>query len=356
MMTNVTKTSLPPLEEYVRHLHGIWERGWLTNNGVLLQELEKQLKATLEVPYLHFVTNGTLALQIAIKALNLKGQVITTPFSYVATTNSIIWEGCEPVFVDIEPRTFCIEPELIEAAITPYTTAILATHVYGFPCAVDRIETIAKKHRLKVIYDGAHAFGVRWQDKPLLAYGDIATLSTHATKIFHTIEGGAIMSHDPDLARTIGLMRSFGHVGDEYYLCGINAKASEFQAAMGLCMLPKITESIARRKKLVALYGQLLQNSSLRLPEPPAGLEWNYGYYPVVFQNQDELLSACTRLRDQQIFPRRYFYPTLNNLPYAKGTCPVSEDIAPRILCLPLFDTLEPATIQKVCELLTKTS
>ncbi|OWP61508.1 aminotransferase DegT [Hymenobacter amundsenii] len=350
MSINVTKAYLPPLEQYVGYLEGIWERGWLTNNGPLVQQLEADLSAELDGSQVQFMSNGTIALQVAIKALEMTGEIITTPFSYVATTTAILWEGCEPVFVDIEEQTFCIDATKIEAAITPRTTGILATHVYGYPCDVLAIEEIAKRHNLKVIYDGAHAFGVRVHGRSLLSYGDISTCSFHATKLFHTTEGGAIIMNDKELARKVWLYKSFGHVGDEYFTLGINGKNSEFHAAMGLCNLPRVPGFIAARHKLVVLYRQELAGLPLQFPESQeASLEYNYAYFPVVFETEKQMHQVKDALAAQDINTRRYFFPSLNKLPYHTGAdCPVSEDISRRVLSLPFYQELHLRDIQRI--------
>ncbi|HLP19244.1 MAG TPA: aminotransferase class V-fold PLP-dependent enzyme, partial [Chitinophagales bacterium] len=240
-MIPVTKSFLPPLEDYNKLLQGIWQRVHLTNNGPLLLELEGKLKSYLTSKHFIFLNNGTSAIQIAIKGLDLKGEIITTPFSYVATTSSIVWENCKAVFADIEEETLTIDANKIEALITPKTSAILATHVYGIPCNIEKIEKIAKKHNLKVIYDAAHAFGVKYHGQALTNYGDASTLSFHATKLFHTTEGGALITNDEDAAHRFSYMRNFGHKGQEdFWGLGINAKNSEFHAAMGLCVFPHI--------------------------------------------------------------------------------------------------------------------
>jgi dTDP-4-amino-4,6-dideoxygalactose transaminase len=337
-MINVTKTYLPPLEEYVEYLQGIWERNWVTNNGPLVKELEAKLKEYLGVNHLFLVSNGTIALQIAIKALGLQGEIITTPFSYVATTSSIVWEGCEPVFVDIDAATLCLDPELIEEAITPRTTAILGVHVYGHPCDVERIQTVADRHGLRVIYDAAHAFGVRYKGQSLLVHGDIATLSFHATKLFHTVEGGALVTNDDGVAHRLAYMRNFGHSGQEaFWGLGINGKNSELHAAMGLCVLPRVQQFVARRKALCDLYEDLLSGSQLIRPRRPDETEHNYAYFPLLFASERQLLTVRAALNADQIFPRRYFYPSLNTIAYvARQQAPVSESVAKRVLCLPL--------------------
>ncbi|MBU6122881.1 DegT/DnrJ/EryC1/StrS family aminotransferase [Hymenobacter sp. PAMC29290] len=353
-MINVTKAFLPPLTEYTHYLEGIWERGWLTNNGPLVQQLEKELKEYLGVPHVQFLSNGTIALQIAIKALGLTGEIVTTPFSYVATTTAILWENCEPIFVDIENQTFCIDATKIEAAITPRTSAILATHVYGYPCDVLAIEEIAKRHNIKVIYDGAHAFGVNVHGRSLLSFGDLATCSFHATKLFHTIEGGAIVINDDELARKVWLYKSFGHVGDEYFSLGVNGKNSEFHAAMGLCNLPRVPDFIQRRQQIAATYKQELVGLAIRYPEPDeSSLEYNYSYFPIVFGTEEEMLNVKARLADNDINTRRYFFPSLNKLPYHVGAeCPVSEDVSLRILCLPFYQELEQHDVLRISHII----
>ena len=353
-MINVTKTYLPPLKEYTKYLEQIWESNQLTNNGPLLQELEVRLKEFLGVKNIFIVSNGTIALQIAIKALGLTGDIITTPFSYVATTSSIVWEGCNPVFVDIDKDTLCLDPALIEDAITPNTTAILATHVYGYPCDVERILAVAARNNLKVIYDAAHAFGVEYQGKSLLNHGDIATLSFHATKLFHMIEGGAVVTDDELLANRISYMRNFGHKGqEEFWGLGINGKNSEFHAAMGLSILPKVSELIGQRKKKSARYDQLLTGTGLRNPVFIEKFLYNHAYYPVIFPTEERLLLAQEILNENDIYPRRYFYPSLNNLEYVKSSfLPVAEDIAKRVLCLPLYPDIESNEQELICNII----
>ena len=352
-MINVTKTYLPPLEEYVEYLEGIWERNWVTNNGPLVQELEAKLKDYLGVKHLFFVSNGTIALQIAIKALGLQGEIITTPLSYVATTSSIVWEGGQPVFVDIDPETLCLDPALVEEAITPLTTAIMAVHVYGHPCDVERIQAVADRHGLKVIYDAAHAFAVRYKGESLLIRGNISTLSFHATKLFHTGEGGAVVTNDDELAHRIGYMRNFGHRGqEEFWGLGINGKNSEFHAAMGLCVLPRVRELIARRKAVSDLYDQLLHGGGLYRPRRPDGTAYNYAYYPVLLGSEAQLLKVCATLEAEDVFPRRYFYPSLNMLPFAESVSMlVSERIAGTVLCLPSYHDLDDSQIEDISAL-----
>jgi dTDP-4-amino-4,6-dideoxygalactose transaminase len=357
-MINVTKPSLPDFEQYTEYLRGIWERNHFTNRGPLALELEDKLKKHLGVNHLLFVANGTIALQIAIRALELSGEILTTPFSYVATTTSILWENCKPVFVDIEKDTFCIDPDLIESKITEQTTAILATHVYGFPCDVWKIEKIARKHNLKVIYDAAHAFGVRINGKSILSFGDISTLSFHATKLFHTVEGGSITCNIPELEERIFHYHAFGHMGDQYFTFGVNGKNSEVHAAMGLCNLGEVKNFVEQRKIIAESYRLQLSAVPVSFPgiieAPDVKIDYNYAYLPVVFRNEQELLKVKVALESKGVNTRRYFYPSLNNLPYLdlRQTCPVSEEISKRVLCLPFYQQLTPAEINQICSVI----
>ncbi len=353
-MIAVTKTFLPPFEEYTALLKRAWDRVWITNNGELLQELEAKLQDYLGVKHFLYCGNGTIVLQMAVKVLGITGEVITTPFSYVATTNALLWEGCQPVFVDINNRDFCIDVQKIEAAITEHTQAILATHVYGNPCDIDAIATIAEKHKLKVIYDGAHAFGSLYKGRQVMSYGDISTCSFHATKLFHTVEGGCITTADDILAEHLKQMRSFGHVGDEYFRVGINGKNSEFHAAMGLANLPYVPAIMESRKEVSRLYDELLAPLQLQRPQSLPGTEYNYAYYPVVFPTEPALLKVKAALEANGIVPRRYFYPSLNTLPYLKDhtRCKVSEDVAARVLCLPLYYDLSHEDVKKISSII----
>ena len=351
MSITVTKPYLPPKEEYVKYVSEIFDRGILTNQGPNVLALEKKLSAYLGAEHFHYVTNGTVALQLALKALGIEGgEVITTPFSYVATTSSILWERCTPVFVDIEPDNFTIDPTKIEEAITPNTKAIMPVHVFGYACDVEAIQKIADKHGLKVIYDAAHTFGSFYKGKALASYGDVSTLSFHATKLFHTIEGGACIVKEKTVSEKLELEKRFGHQGDEHFCLGINAKQDEFNAAMGLANFSHLDEIIVARKHIVELYDSLL-SGKVRRPKMQDGLRYNYAYYPVVFENEKELLSAFERLAKMDIFPRRYFYPSLNQLPYLQKyyPCPVSEDITTRIACLPLYVGLQDADVKRIC-------
>jgi dTDP-4-amino-4,6-dideoxygalactose transaminase len=354
-MINVTKTYLPPFEEYTAVLKRAWDKTWITNNGELVQELEEKLKEYLGVKNLLFTSNGTIVLQMALKALNITKEVITTPFSYVATTNVILWEGCKPLFVDIDPQTFCIDASKIEAAITSETEAILATHVYGIPCDVERIQAIADKYNLKVIYDAAHAFGCIYKGKSLLSYGDISTCSFHATKLFHTVEGGCIIANNDETARHLMLYRQFGHVYDDYFTMGVNGKNSEFHAAMGICVLPQMQMIIEQRKKISEQYNNAFQ-PLLMMPQLPIDTVYNYAYFPVVFESEEKLLNVVAALKQQDIMGRRYFYPSLNELPFVQHQpCPVSEDISRRVLCLPLYFDLTSEEVQSIIECILTT-
>lgn len=352
-MINVTKTFLPPIEEYNKYISQIWQSRNLTNQGPLLKELESELSTFLGVENFQYVTNGTIALQIALKALDItEGEIITTPFSYVATTSSILWERCKPVFVDIEPNNFTIDADKIEQAITPATKAIMPVHVFGYACNVEKIEQIAQKYNLKVIYDAAHAFASVYKGKSLVNYGDISTCSFHATKLFHTVEGGACVVKDYEISEKLRLIKRFGHINDDHFCLGINAKQTEFHAAMGLANLPHIDGIIKSRKKVSELYDNLLQGK-LQIPKLQADLEYNYAYYPVVFESETHLLKAFDALNKQGIFPRRYFFPSLNNLSYVNGeSCPISEDITSRIACLPLFADLEESIVEKITKII----
>jgi len=351
MNINVTKPFLPPVEEYLERVRGIWDRAWLTNNGPLVHELELQLRKKLQLDNLLYTSNGTIALQIAIKALRLKGEVITTPFSYVATTSSIVWEACEPVMVDIEPEGLLIDPKRIEEAITPATTGIVATHVFGNPCDVEAISKIAREHKLAVIYDAAHAFGARVHGRSVFAYGDIATASFHATKLFHTVEGGAVISSSDELIDRMALLRNFGHATATHIAdVGINGKNSEFHAAMGLCNLPYVEEIISARGNAVRRYDANLAGLPLQRQRLTEGCEPNHAYYPVIFESEEILLKVVTELNRHGIMPRRYFYPSLNTLPYIhrKFDVPVSESVARRVLCLPLWASISKEEIDMI--------
>ncbi|MDT0685264.1 DegT/DnrJ/EryC1/StrS family aminotransferase [Autumnicola psychrophila] len=356
-MIPVTKPFLPPQEEYQKYLNGIWKREWLTNMGPLASELEMELKAYLNLKHLLYVTNGTIALQMAIKALELKGEIITTPFSFVATTSSIVWEGCQPVFVDIEEDSLNIDATKIEEAITEKTSAILATHVYGNPCDVEKIQEIAGKHNLKVIYDGAHAFGVRINDQSIFNYGDISICSLHATKLYHSVEGGLLITKDPVLLKKLAFIRNFGFNGPENFAeLGINGKNSEFHAAMGLVNLKYIQDIHEKRKVVTERYNQNLSHFAARRSIWNSMATKNYAYYPLIFEDEDLMRKCIDFLNSHEIFTRRYFYPSLaNTLPYISSKAfEVTDDIAKRVLCLPLFYDLTLEEVDLICRLLLR--
>ena len=338
-MINVTKTFLPPIQEYNKQVQRAWDNEWLTNRGALVLELEEKVRAYLSVSNIIMTNNGTIPLQIALKLLGNQGEVITTPFSYVATTAAIVWENCIPVFVDIDPEHLSIDETKIEAAITDKTTAILATHVFGNPCNVEAIEAIAKKNKLHVIYDAAHAFGVQYRGKSIFDFGTISTCSFHATKLFHTGEGGAMFANDSQLQSKLFYSHNFGHDGPlAFHGLGINGKMSELQAALGLTVLPYMETILAERKKVVDFYNANLDFSNLQALKIRDNTDWNYSYYPVIFENEEQLLRTQKDLNEANVFPRRYFYPSLNTIEYSKGkTMSISESICSRVLCLPLY-------------------
>lgn len=354
----VTKAFLPPKAEYQAYIDEIYKSNWLTNNGPLLQRLEAKLKSHLDISNLLYVSNGTIAIQLAIKALELSGDIITTPYSYCATTTSILWENCRPVFADINPTDLNINAKLIESKITDKTSAILATHVYGNPCDVEAIAAIGKKHNIPVIYDAAHAFNVKLNGKSLLSYGDVATCSFHATKVFHTVEGGAIVVNgNKALFDKLWYYRSFGHVNDNYESIGINAKNSEFHAAMGLANLPHLDAIIADRKKISERYDSQLSFENLHKPVSlEKDFEYNYAYYPIVLPSETLTAKVIAALKAQDISPRRYFYPSLNKLSYASSQdqCPVSESVSLRVLSLPLYKDLAINDVDRICQIINK--
>jgi dTDP-4-amino-4,6-dideoxygalactose transaminase len=357
-MIPVTKSFLPSLTDYQLQLQRVWDNQWLTNRGPLLLELETKLSEylSLQESKIIVMNNGTIPLQIALKLLANGGEVITTPFSYVATTAAIVWENCTPVFVDIHPEYLTIDENKIEAAITNKTTCILATHVFGNPCNIDEIEHIAKKHDLKVIYDAAHCFGVTYNGKSIFEYGDISTCSFHATKLFHTGEGGALFTKDPELFHKCFYSHNFGHNGPlDFYGLGINGKISELQAAMGLAVLPNMDKIISGRKNAVDNYYSKLDFDIISKIKLRENSKWNYSYFPVIFKTEIELLEVQKALNEQQIFPRRYFYPSLNKVNYINGEeMKISENIASRILCLPLFHDLSNDEVDLICKIISK--
>ena len=343
-MIPVTKTFLPPIEEYMVQVKRAYENGWLTNRGELVVELEQKLRDYLELKESKMLcmNNGTIPLQIALKLLGNGGEIITTPFSYVATTAAIVWENCTPIFVDIHPEYLTIDETLIEAAITDKTTCILATHVFGNPCNVEEIERIAKKHNLKVIYDAAHCFGVKYKGKSIFEYGDVSTCSFHATKLFHTGEGGAIFCKDDELFHKIFYSHNFGHNGPlDFYGLGINGKISELQAAMGLAVYPYIDEIFDSRIKVVDTYNNYLNFKKVQKLKIRENTLWNYSYYPIILDKQESLITLQEMLNKNGVYPRRYFYPSLNTLSFTNNKSHEnSETISSKILCLPLYSGL----------------
>lgn len=357
-MIPVTKPFLPPKEEVYQLLDEVWERNWLTNHGPLFKYLENDLKKYLQVPNVLYVTNGTVALQLAIKALGIEGEVITTPFSYVATTSSLVWENCTPVFADIDPHSFNIDPDKMEAAITERTTAILVTHVFGNPCDIEAIQDIAEKHDLKVIYDAAHCFGVKYKGHSIFNYGDVSATSFHATKLFHTVEGGAVFTANEQHNRRMELMANFGHNDFERFDgVGINGKNSEFHAAMGLVNLKYINQVLASRKEQHECYNTNLDFTGKTQQKIKEGTEWNYSYYPLVFKDENTVLKVQEALNRENIHPRRYFYPTLSSLDYVESPrMEMAENIAHRILCLPLYYELKASEIIKIARIINDNS
>ncbi|MDR5906828.1 DegT/DnrJ/EryC1/StrS family aminotransferase [Franzmannia qiaohouensis] len=342
-MIPVTKPYLPSREALDRYLDGIYERGWLTNNGPLVQELTARLETYLGVDNLLLVSNGTLALQVAYRALGITGRLepteaITTPFTFVATASSLKWDGVSPVFVDIDPYTWCLDPAQIVAAITPRTRAVVPVHVFGNACEVEAIDSVAQLHGIKVVYDASHAFGVTYKGESLLKHGDAATLSFHATKLFHTVEGGAIVFKCKEDLERARQMINFGITGPESIdEIGINAKMNEFQAAMGLCVLDEIERNLAARKAVWDQYMTALGNKMV-FQKRTLGATNNYAYFPVLLESETHVKKVIARLNEQGVLPRRYFSPSLDCTSlYGPANSPVSQDIATRILCLPIY-------------------
>ncbi len=361
-MITVTKSDIPPLEKYIQYLEKIWESRWLTNNGEFVQLLEKKLEEYLKVKNLLLISNGTAAIHLALKVLDLEGEVITTPFTFAATTNVIIWEGMKPVFADIDPGTFNVDPKDVERKITDKTSAILAVHVYGNPCYVEELQKVAHKYNLKLIYDAAHAFGVEYKNQPMLNYGDISTLSFHATKVFHTIEGGAIVVKDKDLYDKLKLLRNSGIKSEEeVILPGTNAKMNEIQAVMGLCNLETLNEKIQQRKILYEHYKKgLTNNENLKFQKVIASL-YNYSYMPVCFKSMEKRDEIYSELMKNGIKSRKYFYPLTVHSDYFKKegidlvkkyNLQVATDISNRILCLPLYADLEKEVVDKIINII----
>lgn len=360
-MISVTKAYLPCQKKYKSYVDKIFESAWLTNNGILLKELERRLKKHLGVKHIILVANGSLALQLAYKALNIKGEVITTPFSFAATTSTLAWEGLKPVFADINPNSFNLDPKNIESLITENTSAIVPVHVFGNPCQVEDIQAIAHKHNLKVIYDAAHAFGTDYTDRhghtqSVLNFGDISTLSFHSTKLFHTIEGGAIITSDDELARKVRLLINFGISSPTTIeSVGTNAKMNEFEAAMGLCVLDEIENIKSKRKEIWKTYQNKISDF-IEFQQWNSQSQNNHAYVPVLLKTEEQLLEVEAKLKENNIVPRRYFYPSLDTLDYLKCNqiCKTSRDIASRILCLPMYPDLSAYEIDYICKALIK--
>lgn len=354
-MIPVTKPYLPDSQVFEKHIKGIWERQWLTNDGPLLRELEQTIPEKLGCKALRIVNNGTTAIQLAIRALEITGKVITTPFSYIATTSSLVWEGCTPIFADIDPNTFNIAPDSIEPLIDDEVEAIVATHCFGVPCDIDRINSIAQKHGLKVIYDAAHCFGSLYNGKSVFDFGDISVASFHATKIYHMVEGGGIFTSNSKLLRKVELLRNFGHDGPHQYTgVGINGKNSELHAAMGLCVLNDVDSLLLRRKEQYEHYRSLLETANVTLQSQCSSGICNYSYFPVLLSSERQIERSIDVLDSSGIQVRRYFYPTLNQVEYIheKGTTPVADDIAKRIICLPMYHQLKEGEQQTIVETL----
>lgn len=364
MMSNdgikVTSPLLPPLDEFTTMLEDIWQRRWVTNNGQYHQQLEKALAEYLKVPYISLFTNGTLPLLTALQALDIKGEVITTPYSFVATTHAIWWNGCQPVFVDIEDETCGIDPDKIEAAITPRTTAIMPVHCYGHPVKMKRIQEIADHHGLKVIYDAAHAFGVEMDGESVLNAGDMSTLSFHATKVYNTLEGGAIIMHDKQTKQHIDYLKNFGFAGEtEVMAPGINSKVDEVRCAYGLLNLKQVDSAIAHRRRVAELYREALREvPGIRFYEDMPGVRHNYGYFPIFVDAKEYGMTRDAlyfKLQSAGVYGRRYFYPlistfnTYRNLPSAApANLPVATRIADEVICLPMHHALSEDDIERV--------
>lgn len=358
----VTQSSMPDFEEYCEKIKGIWDRKWLTNVGPLHEELKDKLKDYLLVDNIELFTNGHLALLVALKTLNLKGEIITTPFTFASTTNAIIDCGCTPVFCDINQENYTIDVDKIESLITDKTVAIMPVHVYGSVCDVEKIEKIAKKYNLKVIYDGAHCFGVRYKGKSIMSYGDISMLSFHATKVFNTIEGGAlVVNKDEKLIEKEKSLRNFGLQNGDIEQCGVNAKMNEFQAAMGICNLNHINEEILKRKKVSDLYDSLLNDiEGIKFLKFLSDIERNYAYYPIVVDEskfgytRDDIFE---RLAEKSICARKYFYPITNQFTaykkyYDKTPTPIAKDISERVMCLPMYADLSLEKVKEICNII----
>ncbi|RLA79186.1 MAG: DegT/DnrJ/EryC1/StrS family aminotransferase [Epsilonproteobacteria bacterium] len=355
-MINITKTYLPSKEKYKKYVDEIYKNGWITNNGPLVQKLEKRLANYLGVKNIILVANGTVALEIAYRTLNLKGYAITTPFSFVATTSSLVTNGLKPIYADIDPETLNINPKNIKNSITKNTSAIVPVHIFGNACKIDEINKIAKENSLKIIYDASHAFDVDYKGKNILNYGDISTLSFHATKLFHTIEGGALVINDDELVQKAKYLINFGIENPESIPeLGTNAKMNEFEAAMGLCVLDEIDIIKQNRKKLYERYKTDLKDF-VHLQIGNKNSTQNYNYFPIMLKGEAQALKVQNALNKQNIYPRRYFYPSLDTLSYIepKQYMPNSREISSRILCLPLYPELKLDEQMKIIEIVKR--
>lgn len=362
----VTQPSLPDLEEFIPYLREIWDNKILTNNGPMHKQLEKELAEFLGVPFISLFANGTLALVTALQALRITGEVITTPYSFVATTHSLWWNNIKPVFVDIESKFGNIDPDKIEAAITPKTTAIMPVHVYGNPCYVEKIQKIADIYGLKLIYDAAHAFGVEYKGGSILNYGDLSILSFHATKVFNTFEGGAIISHDSATKKRIDYLKNFGFAGETTIMApGINSKMNEVQAAMGLLQLKSLSENIKKRELVTNKYRELLKDVlGISVMPEPTDTKSNYSYFPIFIDEKKYGMSRDNlydKLKDNNIYSRRYFYPLISEFSMYKGlesanpsNLPIAEKMANSVICLPIYSELDLETVEKICSIINK--
>lgn len=360
----VTQPLLPPLEEFTPYLEKIWESKWLTNNGQFHQQLEQALCEYLGVKHICLFSNGTLALITALQALRITGEVITTPFSFVATTHALWWNNIKPVFADIEPHTYNLDPEKVEAAITPNTTAIMPVHVYGNPCKLEAFQQIADTYNLKLIYDAAHAFGVEVNGQSVLNVGDLSVLSFHATKVFNTFEGGAIVCHDEKMKQHIDDLKNFGFRGETTVIApGINAKMNELQAAFGLLQLKHIDEAREKRKQIAETYREKLAGiKGIHCLNDLPDTKHAYSYFPILVEEQEYGMSRdelYAKLKENNIFSRRYFYPLISNFPTYRGltsankdNLPVANDIAEKVLCLPIYNKLQQSHIERITSLI----
>ena len=360
----VTSPLLPDLKQFTPYLEEIWNNKWLTNQGPFHEKLEKELSDYLGVKYLNLFSNGTLALIVALEALRISGEVITTPYSFVATTHSLWWNNIKPVFVDIEPETLNIDPNRIEAAITPATTAIMPVHVYGNPCNVKEIERIADIYGLRVLYDAAHAFAVKQNDISVLNYGDLSILSFHATKVYSTIEGGAIVCHDEKMKRRIDFLKNFGFAGETTVVApGINAKMNEVQAAFGLLSLRIVDEAIAKRKKISEIYRKGLTGiAGIGLLPENSDVQHNYGYFPILVDEKEYGMhrdKLYEKMKQRNIYGRRYFYPLISDFPTYRGlpsaqpgNLSVAVKVASQVICLPIYHDLSEEKVKEIIDLI----